>query len=189
MSANLSKHEIGSGNPYNKKLFKRLYRGYYILNPGLSVWVNEKWVKICELMNTEEVKIPSPKERKTWLRNYWEQLQEEDDPRFGRRDPYEENHYYDWMYDEPESDPVDINAVIKEHYDELFDGDLDTEEGFKSKLYRVIRKVRNANARSTYLEQEKIDALREQTGGEQSNMPHQKQKKPEVTQFRLPFDD
>lgn len=201
LSANLSKHEAGSGNPYNKKLFKRLYRGYYVLNPGLSVWVNEKWVKIYELMNSEEVKIPTRKERKTWLRGYWEELQEGDDPRFTRRDPFEEDHYYDWMYgedkyrryydrdDEPESDPVDINAVIKEHYDELFDGDSDTEEGFKSKLYRVIRKVRRANAGNTYLEQEETGDLPE-TGdlGEETDALGE-ETKPEVTQFRLPFDD
>lgn len=31
----LAGHEIDSNHPYNKKLFKRTSRGYYILNPSL----------------------------------------------------------------------------------------------------------------------------------------------------------
>ena len=96
LSANLSKHETGSSNTYNKKLFVRLYRGYYVLNPKLSVWVNEKWVRIYELMNTEEVKVPGRRDRKIWLRGYWKQLQEGDDRRFRRRDRDDLYDYDDW---------------------------------------------------------------------------------------------
>ncbi len=167
LSANLSKHEAGSSNPYNKKLFLRLYRGYYVLNPGLAVWVNEKWVKVYELMNTEEVRVPAPDERKTWLRNYWNLLQKERARRHGRMGYYDEDDNYDWLDDEvdlenyydmddeeedftrqdnkPENETVDIDAVIEKYYDELFDGDSDSEEKFRKKLNRVILKERMEN--------------------------------------------
>jgi len=84
-------------------------------------------------------------------------------------------------------------TLIKEHYDELFDGDSDTEEGFKNKLYRVIRKVRKENAKYTGLEQVELETLRrvadmlkdKNTLQEKIDARGEKQ---EVTQFRLPFD-
>ena len=229
LSANLSKHETGSSNPYNKKLFKRLYRGYYVLNPGLSVWINEKWVKVYELMNMEEVRIPTPEERKTWLCNYWVRLQEEADPRFTRKEAYDEYGYYDWLDDEdepgyysgidvddededyvgrddkPDSVIEDINAFIEEHYHELFSEESDSEEGFRRKLYRVIRKMRMANTEiqeeadamqeeadamgeGADTMQEEADTMGEEKDQKKENPPQQRQKN-EATQFRLPFDD
>ncbi|KKM64607.1 hypothetical protein LCGC14_1499670, partial [marine sediment metagenome] len=76
ISANLSKNEIDGRNPYNKKLFKRLYRGYYTLNPGLAVRINDDWINIYDLMHTEEVKVPSPEEKQQMKEEYYKNLHE-----------------------------------------------------------------------------------------------------------------
>ena len=48
ISGILSKNEVSSNNPYNRKIFKRTIRGYYILNPDLEIKGNNnnKWVKV-----------------------------------------------------------------------------------------------------------------------------------------------
>ena len=50
ISANLSKNEIEGSNPYNKKLFYRVSRGYYVLNPEMDVMINDKWKNTYDLM-------------------------------------------------------------------------------------------------------------------------------------------
>ena len=101
---------------------------------------------------------------------------------------------------------MDINAVMKEYYDELFDGDSDSEESFKNKLYKVIRKARKA--KSTHARREKDDRNEKDSrsekyarseedvtrGQEAQEEPDEQQelqekKKPDATQFRLPFDN
>ncbi|MCK5137361.1 MAG: UvrD-helicase domain-containing protein [Bacteroidales bacterium] len=77
LSSNLSKHEINSTNAYNKKLFKRLYRGYYELNPDLAVWVNDQWMNVYDMMQSEEVKVPTWEERDEFLKEYRRQFKEE----------------------------------------------------------------------------------------------------------------
>jgi hypothetical protein len=37
ISAILANHEVNSGNPYTKRIFKRAYRGCYVLNPDMEV--------------------------------------------------------------------------------------------------------------------------------------------------------
>ena len=76
ISANLSKHETESRNPYNKKLFKRLYRGYYVLNPGLAVLINDEWKNVYELLDMKEVKVPTKEEREQWIKDYYKRMRE-----------------------------------------------------------------------------------------------------------------
>ncbi|MFP4289761.1 MAG: ankyrin repeat domain-containing protein [Bacteroidales bacterium] len=54
MQPQLSKHEADSNNPYNKKLFKRIDRGYYILNPELKILINEQWHKTDDIINMQD---------------------------------------------------------------------------------------------------------------------------------------
>jgi hypothetical protein len=42
----LSRNEIDSENPTNKKIFKRVKRGYYVINPNLKIKINGKWVSL-----------------------------------------------------------------------------------------------------------------------------------------------
>ena len=53
----LSKHETGSRNPYNKKLFKRIERGTYILNPDLQIWHNDDWAPLGSLIENQDISM------------------------------------------------------------------------------------------------------------------------------------
>ena len=55
LSALLSKHEVDSQDPYNKKLFKRVKRGSYILNPDLVIKVQGEWKKIYSAMGFDRI--------------------------------------------------------------------------------------------------------------------------------------
>jgi hypothetical protein len=55
LNANIAKHEVSSENPYNKKLFVRIERGAYVLNPRLEVLIGEIWVNIYELMKSDPI--------------------------------------------------------------------------------------------------------------------------------------
>jgi hypothetical protein len=37
------KNEVHRDDPYNRKLFRRLKHGHYIINPQLAVWVEGAW--------------------------------------------------------------------------------------------------------------------------------------------------
>ena len=42
----LSRNEVDSNNPCSKKIFKRVKRGYYAINPALKIKINNKWVSL-----------------------------------------------------------------------------------------------------------------------------------------------
>lgn len=44
ISSLLSKNEVNGQNPYNKKLFKRIKTGYYILNPEIQIRQKDDWL-------------------------------------------------------------------------------------------------------------------------------------------------
>jgi hypothetical protein len=79
-------------------LFKRLYRGYYELNPDLAVWVNEQWMNVYDMMQSEEVKVPTREERDAFIKDYYKRLREE------KRRLREENPWGDDWYDDDEYD-------------------------------------------------------------------------------------
>ena len=122
LSANLSKHEIDSKNPYNKKLFKRLYRGYYVLNPDLAVWANDAWKNVYEIMQSDEVKVPTQEEKEQFLEEYRKQLREE---RGWFDDEFDDEFEDDW--DEDADEDID-----DEYFDEIVDNhSADKPEDFK----------------------------------------------------------
>lgn len=51
ISSLLSKNELGSANPYGKKLFVRKRTGNYILNPKLAIRQKEEWIDVYHLAN------------------------------------------------------------------------------------------------------------------------------------------
>jgi hypothetical protein len=51
----LAKHELGSLNQYNKKIFKRISRGYYLLNPELKILHNEEWTSIAGIFESHDL--------------------------------------------------------------------------------------------------------------------------------------
>ena len=68
----LAKHETDSNNPYNKKLFKRLDRGAYILNPEMQIWHNDEWELVSYIVENKEITIEEmkahslEKQKKVW---------------------------------------------------------------------------------------------------------------------------
>ncbi len=50
LSSILSKNEVHRDGPYNRKLFRRIKRGHYIINPKLAVWVEDEWRHIYDLL-------------------------------------------------------------------------------------------------------------------------------------------
>ncbi|NNJ85201.1 MAG: AAA family ATPase, partial [Gammaproteobacteria bacterium] len=55
ISSILSKNEVDGQDRYNRKLFLRVKRGNYIINPKLSVRVEGEWRKIYDLLSPEMV--------------------------------------------------------------------------------------------------------------------------------------
>jgi hypothetical protein len=53
ISSILSKNEVNREGPYNRKLFRRLKQGHYIINPQLSVWVEDGWRNIYDLLSLD----------------------------------------------------------------------------------------------------------------------------------------
>ncbi|GMT46210.1 MAG: hypothetical protein IEMM0006_2042 [bacterium] len=75
ISACLSKNEMDSNNPWGKKIFARTERGFYLLNPDMELYVNEKWANVYEIMRVERIKILSGEERdKIKIKNLFENL-------------------------------------------------------------------------------------------------------------------
>ncbi len=135
-----------------------------MLNPHLSVWVKEQWVNVYELMRMEEVKVPTPEERETWLRNYWKQLKQQGDPRF----------------DGMETDDVFGEGAEPGYGDEEFDNDdrYDNDEEVDA----------DADDEKKDLRHDKAGEGRGKRDDKQGSMPQKGQKSTD-TQFRLPFDN
>jgi excinuclease UvrABC helicase subunit UvrB len=50
-----AKHELDSSNQYNKKIFKRIARGTYVLNPEMQILTCEKWVSVESITGSQDV--------------------------------------------------------------------------------------------------------------------------------------
>jgi hypothetical protein len=50
LSAMLSKNEIYGNSPYNRRIFVRVQRGFYFLNPCMDLAVKDDWVNIMNLI-------------------------------------------------------------------------------------------------------------------------------------------
>lgn len=50
ISSILSKNEVDRDDKYNRKLFRRVKHGHYIINPKLAVWVEGTWRNIYDLL-------------------------------------------------------------------------------------------------------------------------------------------
>jgi hypothetical protein len=53
ISSILAKNEVHRDDPYNRKLFRRLKHGHYIINPKLAVWVEGAWRPLYELLSLD----------------------------------------------------------------------------------------------------------------------------------------
>ena len=53
ISSILSKNEVDRDDKYNRRLFRRIKQGHYIINPGLAVWVEGEWRNIYHLLSLD----------------------------------------------------------------------------------------------------------------------------------------
>jgi hypothetical protein len=53
ISSILAKNEVDRGDKYNRKLFRRLKHGHYIINPQLAVWVEGAWRNIYDVLSLD----------------------------------------------------------------------------------------------------------------------------------------
>lgn len=55
ISSVLSSNEVSRDCPYNRKLFLRLRRGHYIINPNLKLRLGDDWVAIPDLLYADDL--------------------------------------------------------------------------------------------------------------------------------------
>ena len=53
ISGILARNEVDRDAPYNRRLFKRVRRGYYILSPRLRVRIGDAWLGVYDLLDAE----------------------------------------------------------------------------------------------------------------------------------------
>jgi hypothetical protein len=53
ISSILAKNEVDRDDKYNRKLFRRLKHGHYIINPKLAVWVEGAWRPLYDLLSLD----------------------------------------------------------------------------------------------------------------------------------------
>jgi hypothetical protein len=53
ISSILAKNEADRDDKYNRKLFRRLKHGHYIINPTLAVWVEGDWRNIYDVLSLD----------------------------------------------------------------------------------------------------------------------------------------
>lgn len=71
ISSLLAKNEIDGKNPYNNALFIRVERGYYCINPELSVSVEDNWVNVYEFTGLNMAKKLTEEEKQKQDFEYW----------------------------------------------------------------------------------------------------------------------
>lgn len=57
ISSILAKNEVSRAGPYNRKLFRRLRHGSYVINPGLALRVEGGWQRIYQLLNPDRLGV------------------------------------------------------------------------------------------------------------------------------------
>ena len=53
VSAVLARNEVDRDGPYNRRIFRRTSRGFYILNPEMQVRIGDEWVRIHDLLDPD----------------------------------------------------------------------------------------------------------------------------------------
>ena len=63
LSANLSKNEVDSSNQWSRKLFIRMNRGMYALNPEIEIFSEEKWKNVYDIMRIKKARKLTEEEK------------------------------------------------------------------------------------------------------------------------------
>ncbi|MEA3301948.1 MAG: ankyrin repeat domain-containing protein, partial [Pseudomonadota bacterium] len=70
ISSILSKNEVSRDDKYNRKLFLRIKRGHYIINPQLSLRVEGEWQNIYALLSFDMVASLHEERHPFWIESY-----------------------------------------------------------------------------------------------------------------------
>ncbi len=70
LSSILSKNEVSRDDQYNRKLFLRVKRGHYIINPGLSLRVEGEWQNIYALLSFDMVACQHTEQNPNWYASF-----------------------------------------------------------------------------------------------------------------------
>ncbi|MES9884504.1 MAG: UvrD-helicase domain-containing protein [Sedimenticola sp.] len=70
ISSILSKNEVSRDDKYNRKLFLRVERGHYIINPGLSLRVEGEWRSIYELLSFDKISHVHEDHQPYWHKDF-----------------------------------------------------------------------------------------------------------------------
>ncbi|MDP2100732.1 MAG: ankyrin repeat domain-containing protein [Methylobacter sp.] len=70
LSSILAKNEVSKEDKYNRKLFYRVIRGAYILNPNLAIKVEDEWVNIYDLLVIDRLTPQEEAFSSEFLANY-----------------------------------------------------------------------------------------------------------------------
>ena len=95
ISSVLSGNEVHRDAPYNRKLFFRIRRGHYIINPNLKLRLGEDWMPIHDLLKLEDLGYPLPpaevvarwkaNSRRVWTKGSFEAIVTRDNEIFNRQ--------------------------------------------------------------------------------------------------------
>ncbi|MDZ7754670.1 MAG: ankyrin repeat domain-containing protein [Gammaproteobacteria bacterium] len=70
ISSILAKNEVNREGPYNRKLFRRVRRGSYVLNPGLALRIEGRWQRIYQVLSPERLGVELEDDTK-WAQSGW----------------------------------------------------------------------------------------------------------------------
>lgn len=160
ISANLSKNEIDGTNPWNRKLFLRPERGYYVLNPNIEILIDEKWKNVYDIMRIEKAKKLTEKDK--------EKMRMEDI-----------RNHYDYEYVRRQ------NPELAEKLRELFPNYAGEDKPLEKQL-KLLEQERERIAlekRKRKLERENIKLKKELKKMEEE----EKRRKADDSQFKLPL--
>jgi hypothetical protein len=107
LNAVLARNEVYREDPYNRKLFVRVRRGYYVLNPFLEIEIEENWVNVYDLIHINELE---KEEKNVRLKHFaesireWRKIESDDD----EADPDENDRPEENQHDDHRAAPAQV---------------------------------------------------------------------------------
>lgn len=170
ISSLLSKNEIDGNNPYNNALFIRIGRGYYCINPELSVSVADKWVNIYEFTGLQKaVKLTQEEKERQVIDKLLAEAQE-----FKKANPSFPNAHELFL--------LDYKRKMEQAYREKLELKQGSQEN--NSFFEIEKKNRETERLQKKEEKERIAREKAQKKKEEDE---KRQKEIDDSQLRLPF--
>ncbi len=170
ISSLLAKNEMDSKNPYNNALFIRVERGYYCINPKLSVLVGDKWVNVYKFTGLNIVK----------------KLTEEEKQKQTFEDWWAENEKLKETNPELASQQEQLLLDYKQRLEQTWKEKAEmAKENLKELVPDRSNKINKKKVR--LLEKEKKEQIAKEKAQEKKAEEEKRQKEIDDMQFKLPF--